>query len=137
MSEILCSPGKFVLPPVWDDDDAMFSLMQPIRRPKHVDPEAYMKKVTFWEDLLFSYAKHQRVAVVSIQSLQTVFTRYFAEEGVQMVPQCFSEVFSSLLESGKLGPIKTQSGILQTVLRTSFNYLIKTPLGWTSRLVFG
>ncbi|THD21504.1 Charged multivesicular body protein 7 [Fasciola hepatica] len=138
MADKVCSsPRNFVLPPIWDDDDAMFSLMQPIRRPKHVDPEAYIKKVKFWEDLLLSYAKHQRVAVVSVQSLQTVFARYFIEEGIQMVPQCLPEVFVSLLESGKLESIEAHSGLLHTVLKTGFNYLIKAPLEWTSRLVFG
>ncbi|VDP92112.1 unnamed protein product [Echinostoma caproni] len=133
----ISSPENFLLPPIWDNDDAMFLLMQPIRRPKHIDPEAYNKKIKFWTDLIVDYAKRQRVSVVSIQSLQTVFSRYFLEEGIHMSPQCLPEVFTSLMESGKLECIEDSSSLVHTILKTSFNYLIKAPLDWTFRIAFG
>lgn len=115
----------FSFPSVWDDDDAMFDLMQPIRRPKHVDPDTYNHKVAFWASLISEFCRTQRVLIVSIRALSSFFSRYFTEEQIFMSPACLSEVIRVLQVSGA---IKAYSDLgVVSMLRNGFHYILRLP----------
>ncbi|CAH8571055.1 unnamed protein product [Dicrocoelium dendriticum] len=116
---------SFTLPDVWNDDDAMFDLMQPIRRPKNIDPDAYNQKISFWSSLLSEYCRTQRVLVVSIRALSSVFSRYFAEEQIHMSPACLSEVVRVLQESGVIKAYTDFSVV--SILRNGFQFILGLP----------
>ncbi|CAH8484814.1 unnamed protein product [Heterobilharzia americana] len=119
----------FHLPDIWDDDDAMFSLMQPIRRSKIIDPVGYNAKITFWRRILISYAKSQNAFVVCKQSLQKLFTRHFPVEGVDLFPQSLGEVISDMVSEGLLETITPPRSILGNIF-TVFSYAVQQPISW-------
>ncbi|KAF7231970.1 hypothetical protein EG68_10865 [Paragonimus skrjabini miyazakii] len=130
-----CPP--FILPDVWEDDDEMFNLMQPIRRPQHADPVTYNHKINFWSDLIMKYAKEQRVLVVNVRALQSVFSRYFTEEGIHMSPACLKEVMKILLKLNLVQPHIEQDGFLLSLIKTGVHYLVDVPLRYTIQFALG
>lgn len=129
--------GPFSLPDEWADDDAMYSLMQPIKRPRHVDPDSYDRKVSFWSNLILKYAKDKRVLVVNIKAMKSVFTRYFPDEGLQLSPECLGETVEFLLRSGELECLQESTGRLFPIIKASLSYLVKAPISAAVRLVSG
>ncbi|CAL8079816.1 unnamed protein product [Calicophoron daubneyi] len=131
------APSEFILPSIWDDDDSMFALMQPLKRPKHVDPEKYQQKIGFWSDLLLKYVQQQRVLVVSERALESVFSRYFPEEHVTLTPKCLGETLHFLEENQNVKPYTSGWGYWTSVLSSGLEYFVKKPLVWTFRSVLG
>ncbi|KER21669.1 hypothetical protein T265_10058 [Opisthorchis viverrini] len=127
----------FVFPDIWEDDDAMFSLMQPIKRPKHVDPETYNRKVDFWSALVLRYTKEQRVLLVSIRALQSVFSRDFVEEGITLSPACLDAVFDKLQAAGQAKPYTEDVSLVYSILKTGINYMLKIPASLAMQYAFG
>ncbi|TGZ66352.1 hypothetical protein CRM22_005353 [Opisthorchis felineus] len=127
----------FVFPDIWEDDDAMFSLMQPIKRPKHVDPETYNRKVDFWSALVLRYTKEQRVLLVSIRALQSVFSRDFVEEGITLSPACLDAVFDKLQTMGQAKPYAEDVSLVYSILKTGINYMLRIPASLAMQYAFG
>ncbi|KAH8854499.1 Charged multivesicular body protein 7 [Schistosoma japonicum] len=126
----------FCLPDIWDDDDAMYSLMQPIRRSKVVDPVNYNAKITFWKRILLSYAKNHKTFIICKQSLQKLFTRHFPVEGIDLYPQSLGEVISDLISEGLLEAVTPNKGILGSIF-TTFSYIVHKPISWVYQYVNG
>lgn len=126
----------FRLPDIWDDDDAMYSLMQPIRRSKVIDPVNYNAKITFWKRILLSYAKDHKAFVICKQSLQKLFTRHFPVEGIDLYPQSLGEVISDLVSEGVLGPVTPNRSILGNMF-TAFSYVVHRPISWAYHYLIG
>ncbi|CAH8831091.1 unnamed protein product [Trichobilharzia szidati] len=126
----------FQLPDIWNDDDAMYSLMQPIRRSKLVDPVNYNAKITFWKRTLLSYAKSQKAYVVCIDSLQKLFTRHFPVEGVDLFPQSLGEVITEMESEGLLEPVIPPRSILGNIF-TALSYVVHQPALWAYQYLSG
>ncbi|KAK4472903.1 hypothetical protein MN116_004110 [Schistosoma mekongi] len=126
----------FHLPDIWDDDDAMYSLMQPIRRSKVVDPVNYNAKITFWKRILLSYAKNHKTFVICKQSLQKLFTRHFPVEGIDLYPQSLGEVISDLVSEGLLKAVTPNKGILNSMF-TTFSHIVHKPISWVYQYLNG
>ncbi|CAH8443739.1 unnamed protein product [Schistosoma haematobium] len=126
----------FRLPDIWDDDDAMYSLMQPIRRSKVIDPVNYNAKITFWKRILLSYAKDHKAFVICKQSLQKLFTRHFPVEGIDLYPQSLGEVISDLVSEGVLGPVTPNRSILGNMF-TAFSNVVHRPISWAYHYLIG
>ncbi|CAH8438399.1 unnamed protein product [Schistosoma turkestanicum] len=126
----------FQLPDIWNDDDAMYSLMQPIRRSKAIDPVNYNAKITFWKRILLSYARNHKAFVICKQSLQKLFTRHFPVEGVDLYPQSLGDVISDLVSEGLLEPVTPNRSILGNVF-TAFSYVVNKPISWAYNYLNG
>nr|CAH8828717.1 unnamed protein product [Trichobilharzia regenti] len=129
-------PTGFQLPDIWNDDDAMYSLMQPIRRSKLVDPINYNTKITFWKRTLLSYAKSQKAYVVCINSLQKLFTRHFPVEGVDLFPQSLGEVITEMESEGLLEPVVPPRSIIGNIF-TALSYVVHQPALWAYQYLSG
>lgn len=108
----------------------MYSLMQPIKRPKHIDPVTYNSKVEFWNELILQYAETERVLVVTQNTLQLAFSRYFQEEGITLGPQCLNEVFEHLKIKQLLQLCDNRAITLGSLLWEGMSYLLKKPVSF-------
>ncbi|VDN15307.1 unnamed protein product [Dibothriocephalus latus] len=93
---------SFALPPIWQNDDEMYRLMQRIKRPREIDPTGFEQKISFWSNLIEDYANCHRVVVVSENALKKLFSRTFPPDGAVLSPDCLHQVLNYKLENGTL-----------------------------------
>ncbi|EUB56291.1 Charged multivesicular body protein 7 [Echinococcus granulosus] len=127
---------KFKLPEVWGDDDEIYSLFVPIKRPRHLDPVLYDHKVSFWRDLIVSYAKHNRIAVVTEASLTKLFKREFRSDGVTYYPLCLHQVLNDMMNNGLLNVVK-QDGMFSSIMSWGLEWVIRKPASWVWAFIQG
>ncbi|VDM16056.1 unnamed protein product [Hydatigera taeniaeformis] len=127
---------KFELPDVWTDDDEIYKLFVPIKRPRHIDPVLYDYKVSFWRDLIISYAKHNRVIVVTEASLTKLFKREFQSDGVTYYPTCLHQVLTDMMNNGLLDVVN-QGGMFASIINWGVEWVIKKPASWAWAFIQG
>ncbi|KAL5108559.1 Charged multivesicular body protein 7 [Taenia crassiceps] len=127
---------KFELPEVWADDDEIYRLFVPIKRPRHLDPTLYDYKVSFWRDLIVSYALHSRIVVVTEASLTKLFKRDFRHDGVTYYPMCLHQVLTDMMKNGLLDVVD-RDGTLSSIMNWGVEWVIKKPASWVWAFIRG
>lgn len=127
---------KFELPEVWADDDEIYRLFVPIKRPRHLDPTLYDYKVSFWRDLIVSYATHNRVVVFTEASLTKLFKRNFCSDGVTYYPMCLHQVLTNMMRNGLLNVVD-QNSVFSSIMNWGVEWAIKKPASWVWAFIRG
>nr|VZI33306.1 unnamed protein product [Spirometra erinaceieuropaei] len=120
----------FVLPPIWQNDDEMYRLMQRIKRPRQIDPTGFDQKISFWSNLIEDYANCHRIVVVSESALKKLFSRAFPPDGAVLSPDCLHQVLNYKLENGTL-KLPEVDGLILKFAGLMYDMAIRKPLSWT------
>ena len=78
----------------WADDERMRVMFAPLRS-KELNPESWNSKIQFWETLIKKYCLANNMCSISLDTLETVFTR----DGTS--PHCLEQVVAESVKRGE------------------------------------
>ena len=104
----------------WEDDERMRVMFAPLRS-KELNPESWNSKIQFWETLIKKYCLAHNVCSISMDQLETVFTR----DGTS--PHCLEQVVAECVKRGEI--IDTARYKQQLVAQGSWSSWVKN-IGW-------
>ncbi|VDO01412.1 unnamed protein product [Rodentolepis nana] len=136
MQSLSISESVFQPPAVWNDEDEIYRLFVEIKRPRQIDPVGYNYKISFWRDLIISYAKFHRIVVITEKSLTEAFKRTFDSDGVVYKPRCLHQVLSEMMNSGLVKPVDNNT-LIDNFLNAGYTWVIKKPVAWAWSLLSG